>query len=132
MKVATARIKINKLLEKAGWRFFADENGPANIQLEPSVKLKQQDLDALGENFEKSGDASADEEERRYADPDAEIREVLVHGYYLSQKDIEICAAHDITRYSSHPHFASIEALHDSRRAAYLEQEPAEPATVTP
>lgn len=55
MKEATARIKINKLLETAGWRFFADEKGPANIQLEPSVKLKPQDLDALGENFEKVG-----------------------------------------------------------------------------
>ena len=55
MKEAAARIKINKLLEAAGWRFFADANGPANIQLEPSVTLKTQDLDALGENFEKAG-----------------------------------------------------------------------------
>jgi len=54
MKEATARIKINKLLEAAGWRFFADEKGPANIQLEPSVTLKAGDLDALGQNFEKS------------------------------------------------------------------------------
>ena len=54
MKEAAARIKINKLLENAGWRFFADANGPANIQLEPSVVLKTQDLDALGENFEKA------------------------------------------------------------------------------
>ena len=51
-KEAAARIKINKLLETAGWRFFADEGGPANIQLEPKVTLKRQDLDALGENFE--------------------------------------------------------------------------------
>jgi len=29
-KEAKARIKINKLLEEAGWRFFDDENGPAN------------------------------------------------------------------------------------------------------
>ena len=55
MKEAAARIKINQLLEKAGWRFFADEKGPANIQLEPSVTLKTQDLDSLGENFEKAG-----------------------------------------------------------------------------
>ena len=54
MKEAAARIKINKLLENAGWRFLADANGPANIQLEPSVTLKTQDLDALGENFEKA------------------------------------------------------------------------------
>ena len=53
MKEAAARIKINKLLENAGWRFFADGKSPANIQLEPSVTLKTQDLDALGENFEK-------------------------------------------------------------------------------
>ena len=53
-KEATARIKINKLLEVAGWRFFADGKSPANIQLEPSITIKTQDLDALGENFEKS------------------------------------------------------------------------------
>jgi type I restriction enzyme R subunit len=53
MKEAAARIKINKLLKAAGWRFFADGTLPANIQLEPSVTLKTQDLDALGENFEK-------------------------------------------------------------------------------
>ena len=54
MKEAAARIKINKLLEAAGWRFFPAANGPANIQLEPSVTVKAQDLDALGENFEKA------------------------------------------------------------------------------
>ena len=54
MKEASARIKINRLLENAGWRFFADGNGPANIQLEPSVKLTQQVLDSLGVDFEKA------------------------------------------------------------------------------
>lgn len=53
-KEATARIKINKLLEVAGWRFFANGKSPANIQLEPSITIRTQDLDALGENFEKS------------------------------------------------------------------------------
>jgi len=53
-KEATARIKINKLLEAAGWRFFADGNLPANIQLEPSITIKTQDIDALGVDFEKS------------------------------------------------------------------------------
>ncbi len=55
MKEAAARIKINKLLESVGWRFFADAGGPATIQLEPKVTLKTQDLDQLGENFEKIG-----------------------------------------------------------------------------
>jgi type I restriction enzyme, R subunit len=54
MKEATARIKINRLLEAAGWRFFPEGNAPANIRLEPSVTIKSADLDALGENFEKT------------------------------------------------------------------------------
>lgn len=52
MKEADARIKINRLLEEAGWRFFSDADGPANIQLEPSVNIRASDLDSLGENFE--------------------------------------------------------------------------------
>ena len=53
VKEATARIKINRQLESAGWRFFADGDNPANIQLEPRVKIKTHELDALGENFER-------------------------------------------------------------------------------
>ena len=53
-KEATARIKINKLLEAGGWRFFQAGDAPANIRLEPSVTIKSTDLDALGNNFEKS------------------------------------------------------------------------------
>jgi len=52
-KEAVSRIKINRLLESAGWRFFSDSNGPANIQLEPRVILTRQAIDELGEDFEK-------------------------------------------------------------------------------
>ena len=51
-KEATARIKINKLLEAAAWRFFPQGSAPANIRLEPSVAIKSTDLNALGDNFE--------------------------------------------------------------------------------
>jgi len=51
-KEAKARIKLNKLLEEAGWRFFEDSQGKANIVLEPKVKLTKAKIDALGENFE--------------------------------------------------------------------------------
>lgn len=59
-KEASARIKINRLLEEAGWRFFDDENGPANIQLEPNVKMSKADLTGLGENFDKVKNGFAD------------------------------------------------------------------------
>ena len=51
-KEAQARIKINKLLEKAGWRFYDDEKGPANIQLELNVKITEKDIDHFGADFE--------------------------------------------------------------------------------
>lgn len=51
-KEAQARIKINKLLESAGWRFFDDQRGKANIALEPNVRLTHAQVDALGDDFE--------------------------------------------------------------------------------
>jgi type I restriction enzyme, R subunit len=51
---ATARMKINNLLEAAGWRFFAEGNEPANILLEAGVTITSSDLNALGEDFEKT------------------------------------------------------------------------------
>ncbi len=53
-KEAQARIKINKLLEASGWRFFDSAAGKANIVLEPKVKLTKAAIDALGNNFEQS------------------------------------------------------------------------------
>jgi len=46
-KEASARIKINKLLEESGWRFETEKNGPANIQLEPGIRYSE-----LGDDFE--------------------------------------------------------------------------------
>ena len=52
-KEAKARLKINKLLEEAGWRFFDTEGKSANIQVEPNVKISKQQVDSMGENFDK-------------------------------------------------------------------------------
>lgn len=57
---AHARIKINKLLEEAGWRFFDNEQGKANILLENHVKITQQEVDAWGNDFEKVSSGSLD------------------------------------------------------------------------
>lgn len=54
-KEAQARIKINKLLEKSGWRFEDNEEGEANISLEPGVKIHE-----LGDDFEKVSDGYID------------------------------------------------------------------------
>lgn len=57
---AQARIKINKLLEESGWRFFDDGNGQANVLLEQNVKLTQSLIDELGNNFEKTKNGYTD------------------------------------------------------------------------
>ena len=59
-KEAKARIKINRLLEESGWRFFDATTGKANIVLEPKVKLTKTVVDALGENFEQTGEGFID------------------------------------------------------------------------
>lgn len=59
-KEAKARIKINKLLEKAGWRFFDDEERPANILLENYVTITQNEIDAWGNDYEKIKGGSLD------------------------------------------------------------------------
>ncbi len=54
-KEAQARIRINKLLEEAGWRFFDGPMGRANIALEHGTKLTRAALDAFGNDFEHVG-----------------------------------------------------------------------------
>lgn len=51
-KEAKARLKINLLLEEAGWRFFDTMKGNANIQVEQNVKITKKQFDSYGENFE--------------------------------------------------------------------------------
>jgi len=59
-KEAKARIKINKLLEDAGWRFFDNGAGKANITLETNTKITEKSLNELGENFEKTKNGYTD------------------------------------------------------------------------
>jgi len=59
-KEAKARIKINKLLEEAGWRFFDDEKGKANIILESNTKITNHTIDEFGNDFEKTKNGYVD------------------------------------------------------------------------
>jgi len=56
---------------------------------------------------------SADPEEREYPDPADQIREVLIHGNYLSQKDIDFCLEFDLESLKDVTNFEGMRELHD-------------------
>ncbi len=60
-----------------------------------------------------------DPEEREYPDAADQIREVLIHENYLSQKDIEICLAFDLAGIAERPEIDSIRALHEAMKSGY-------------
>lgn len=68
-----------------------------------------------------------DADEREYPEAADQIREVLIHQNYLSQKDIEICLAYDIAILNTHPNFSEIKSLHQCLRDTY-----SDPDTATP
>lgn len=59
-KEAKARIKINKLLEDAGWRLMDDGSMKANVVLENNVKITHTVADGMGEDYEKTTNGYAD------------------------------------------------------------------------
>jgi hypothetical protein len=60
-----------------------------------------------------------DPEEREYPDAADQIREVLIHGNYMSQKDIEICLDFDLTGLAGRPETDSIRRLHEAMVSIY-------------
>ena len=60
-----------------------------------------------------------DPDEREYPDPADQIREVLIHENYLSERDIDICLGFDLAPLRAGDSFPAIEDLHRSLRATY-------------
>lgn len=60
-----------------------------------------------------------DPEEREYPNATDQIREMLIHGNYLSQKDIEICLGFDVASLADQSEIGSIRTLHEALTSAY-------------
>jgi hypothetical protein len=60
-----------------------------------------------------------DHEEREYPDTADQIREVLIHENYLSQKDIDICRGFNLTGIADRPEIDSIRTLHEVLKSEY-------------
>lgn len=69
-------------------------------------------------------EGSNNPDDREYSDDADQIREVLIHAHYLSQKDIEICAAFDwqaLEELEMHTNAPGIESLHQTLCRTYTE-----------
>lgn len=66
---------------------------------------------------------SWDEETRVYIDRDDQIREELIHNYYLSEADIQFCVEFDIRSLDDVDHLRDISTLHSYFCSIYSELE---------
>ena len=58
-------------------------------------------------------------EEREYPDAADQIREVLIHANYLSQKDIDICINFDLAVLADQPQHVNMRELHEALKVGY-------------
>ncbi len=62
---------------------------------------------------------SFDPENREYFDDSDQLREILIHGNYLSQKDIEHLLTFDITQLSAETNYTEMEILFNAFKTEY-------------
>jgi len=86
-------------------------------------EIQGHSIPTIGRCYDRFLIDSNDPDDREYSDDSDQIREILIHGHYLSQQDIEICATSDISGHNAHPNFHGIESLHQSLRDSYIEAE---------
>ena len=56
---------------------------------------------------------------REYSSDDAQIKEILIHSNYLSQKNIEHLLTFDITQLAAEPNYTEMEILFNAFATAY-------------
>ncbi len=89
---AKARIRINKLLEDAGWRFFDTKKEKANIQLENSINITEEVLNDLGEDFQKTKrriDTARDILVGKLPDPKSQVEQITIALIYKFMDDMD-------------------------------------------
>lgn len=60
-----------------------------------------------------------DPDEQEYPETADQIRKVLIHGHYLSQKDIGICLSFDLASLADQSEHDNMRELHDAMNAEY-------------
>ena len=66
---------------------------------------------------------SCNPEEREFLDDESQIREILVHGNYLSLEDVKIAKEWDISELASTNNFQNIQSLSQTLRNLFEDDE---------
>lgn len=96
-----------------------DINNKINDVLKLVEEIHNHSKNVLDEFIKKFLLSSSIPEEREYFDDNDQIREILIHGNYLSQKDIQHLLTFDITQLSAEPNFAEMETLFATLISSY-------------
>lgn len=71
---------------------------------------------------------SADPDDREYADDGDQIREVLIHGNYMAQKDLDFCLGFNVDLLADEPGIDGMRALHAALLDGYASEGDRAPA----
>ena len=117
----------NKIAHPSGTMFFNDQvsiDAEITQMIREVTNIEQHMRPIIQEVYHRFLVESSDIDEREYADPKQEIEVSLIHRNYISQEDLEICFAYDLTSLKAHANFQSIAILHQSLRDTYSDPEP--------
>lgn len=116
----------NEIAHSNGHIFFADQTtanrkiGEILIQM---AAIQTHMRPVIHERLRRFLLESHNPEEREYYGDADQIREVLIHANYFSQKDIEDCLAFDIDSLADQPNFSNIKALFEEFRLNHSQHE---------
>ena len=105
----------NKIAHPSGTVFFNDRtsiDAELELMMKEVANIQEHMRPVISDVYTEFLETSSDLETRAYSEPQEEIRVNLIHKSYMSRKDLQICATHDLSLLSSHPNFGDINSLH--------------------
>jgi hypothetical protein len=112
----------NKIAHPCGTVFFNDQvsiDAEITGMMREVANIQKHMRPIIMEVYDRFLIESSDIEKREYTDPIQEIEVSLIHRNYVSQKDIEICLAYDLSGFADRSEYKNMRELHDALVAKY-------------
>lgn len=112
----------NKIAHPCGTVFFNDQvtiDAEITEMMREVANIQKHMRPIILEVYDRFLRESSDFDKREYTDPAQEIEVSLIHRNYVSQKDIEICLAYDLSGFADRPEYKNMRELHDALVAKY-------------